>query len=78
MPGATSSSKIYNSKILVVLGNVNGVVVTNKASEDLGQMLGPEHVESRTVPGGHGFPVLGGIGVTKHILNFWGLMCGKR
>ena len=73
MPSAMLSSKIYNSKILVILGDADGIVVANEVSEDLGQMLGPEHVEFRTVPGGHGFPVPSRAEVIKHILEFWKL-----
>ncbi|KAL2046979.1 hypothetical protein N7G274_000997 [Stereocaulon virgatum] len=73
MPGAALPSKIYNSKILVILGDADGIVVAKEVSEDLEQMLGPEHVEFRTVPGGHGFPVPSHAEVIKHILEFWGL-----
>lgn len=54
VPGTMLSSKTYNSKILVTLRDADGIVVANGVSEDLGQILGPEHVEVRTVPGGHG------------------------
>lgn len=61
MPGATLSSKIHNSKLLVILGGTDGIVTANEVSEDLGPMLELEHVELRTVPGGHGFPVFSGV-----------------
>lgn len=73
MPGAALSSKIYNSKILVILGDADGIVVAKEVSEDLGELLGPEHVEFRTVPGGHGFPFPSRAEVIMHILEFWGL-----
>ena len=73
MPGATLSSKIYNSKILVVLDDVEGVVVAKAVSEDMGQMLGLQYMKFRQVPGGHGFSVLSGAKVIKHILDFWEL-----
>ena len=72
-PGAALSSKICNSKILVILGDADGIVVAKEVSEDVGQLLGPEHVEFRTVPGGHGFPVPSRAEVIKHILESWGL-----
>ena len=73
MPGATLSSKIYNSKILVILRDADRIVVAKGLSEDLGQMLGPEHMKFRRVPDGHGFSVLSGAEVIKHILDFWEL-----
>ena len=74
MPGSSLSCKIYNSKILVVFGDSDGVVVGKDVSEDLVQMLGgPEHVEFKTVPGGHGFPLPSSDEVVKHISDFWKL-----
>ena len=72
MPGATLSSKIYNSELLVILGDTNGVFMTDKVSEYLGRMLGPEHVEFGPVRGGHGFSVPSRAEV-KHSLEFGGL-----
>lgn len=76
-PGMQSSSqscKIYNSKILVIFGDADAVVVGKHVSEDLEQMLGgSEHVEFRTVAGGHGFPVPSSDEVVKHISDFWKL-----
>lgn len=66
-------SELYDSKILVILGDTDGVVIANELSEDLRQMLGEEHVEIKTVPGGHGFPVPSSEHVIKHIFEFWHL-----
>ena len=64
---------IYNSKILVIFGEDDEIVVAKHVSEDLQKLLGGlEHAEFYTVPGGHGFPVLPNCGeVLRHILNFW-------
>ena len=72
MPGATLSSKIYNSKIFVILGDTDGVFMTDEVSEYLGRMHGPEHVEFGPVPDGHDFSVPSRVEV-KHSLEFWGL-----
>ena len=72
-PTATLASKISNSKILVLLGDADRVIVANELHEDLGQMLGPEHVDFRTVPGDHEFPGPSSAEVIKHISEFWGL-----
>ena len=67
-------SKLHNSKILVVFGDSDGVVVGRHVSEDLKNMLGgSQHVEFRTVPGGHGFPVPSSKDVIKHISDFWNI-----
>ena len=68
------SQSIYNSKILVVFGDSDSVVVADQVSKDLEELLGgKDHVEFRTVPGGHGFPVPSCEDVVRHIVAFWGL-----
>ena len=67
-------SKLRNSKILVIFGDSDGIVVEKEVAEDIGQMLGtPEHVEFRTVPGSHGFPIPSCNEVVKHICSFWNI-----
>ncbi|MCJ1435565.1 hypothetical protein MMC27_004939 [Xylographa pallens] len=69
-----SSSKVHNSKILVIFGESDGIVVGKEVSEDLSQILGGhEHVVFKTVPGGHGFPVPSSEQVIGHICDFWKL-----
>ena len=72
-PASSLPSQVYNSKILVLLGEADGIVLVNEVSEDLKQILGPEHVEFRTIPGGHGFPVPHSEDVIEEISNFWKL-----
>ena len=72
-PTATLASKISNSKILVLLGNADRIIAANELHDDLGQMLGPEHVEFRTVSGDHEFPGPSSAVVIKHISDFWEL-----
>ena len=72
-PAATLSSKIHNSKILVIPGDADGIVVADGVSEDLGQILGPEEVELRTVAGGRVFLFPAALEVIKHILDLWDL-----
>ena len=65
-------SKLWNSKLLVIFGDDDGVVVADDVSKDLNQMLGgAEHLSIEIVPGGHGFPVPGCDEVVKHICRFW-------
>ena len=67
-------STLRNSKILVIFGDSDGVVAEKEVAEDIGQMLGtPEHVEFRTVPGSHGFPIPSCGEVVKHICSFWNI-----
>ena len=73
-PMSGRRSKLYNSKILVIFGDADGIVPEKEVSEDIGQLLGsPEHVEFKTVPGGHGFPVPSCDEVVKHIRSFWNI-----
>lgn len=73
-PMSGRRSKLYNSKILVIFGDADGIVAGKDVSEDISQLLGsPEHVEFKTVPGSHGFPVSSCDEVVKHICNFWSI-----
>ena len=72
-PASSLSSQAHNSKVLVLLGEADGIVLVNEVSEDLKQLLGPEHVEFRTIPGGHGFPVPHSDDVIEEISKFWKL-----
>ena len=68
------SSKLFNSQILVLFGDADGVAVKEDVYDDLLEMIGgPEHVHCKVVPGGHGFPVPSSDEVVKHISEFWGL-----
>ena len=51
-------SNLRNSKILVVFGDADDVVVAEDVSKDLGHLFGgPDHATFEVVAGGHGFPV---------------------
>ena len=66
------SCPLFNSKILVIFGQDDEVVVANHVGNDIKKMLGgPEYFESHLVLGGHGFPVVSSHEVLKHILHFW-------
>ena len=65
-------SRLQNSKLLVILGDSDDVVVVGDVSRDLYDLLGgPEHVDIKVVPGGHGFPVPSCDQVFEHIRQFW-------
>ena len=65
--------KLYDSKILVLLGDADEIVIPGEISEDLKKILSDKHVEIKTVSGGHGFPVPSCAEVIKHISTFWHL-----
>lgn len=66
--------RIQNSKILVIFGEEDDIVIGKEVSEDLIQIFGgEEHVEFKIVSGGHGFPVASCEEVVKHIAEFWKL-----
>ena len=65
-------SNLRNSKILVVFGDTDGVVVAEDVSKDLVHMFGgPDHITFEIVPGGHGFPVPSCDEVVECISRFW-------
>lgn len=67
-------SRLYDTKILVVFGDSDGIVIGDEVREELmGMMPQRERIVFRTVPGGHGFPIPSGEAVAKHILDFWKL-----
>ncbi|KAL8639312.1 MAG: hypothetical protein Q9228_003644 [Teloschistes exilis] len=67
-------SRRFDSKILVIFGDEDGLVVKEEVSADLLQMLGdPKHVDIRVVTGGHGFPMPSSDDVVKHIGIFMNL-----
>lgn len=66
--------KLYNSKILLIVGDQDTIVVGSEIAEDLKEVLGStEHMLLATVPGTHSFPVPSSKHVLGHIRNFWGL-----
>ena len=67
-------SDLRDSKILVVFGESDDIVLDEEVSQDLQQLLhGSEHLEIRMVPGTHGFPLSSSKDVVNHIREFWGL-----
>ncbi len=73
-PPSSHSSKLFGSKILVILGDADNIVPADEFTADLLEMLGDgNHVEFRVVAGGHGFPVQRCDEVAKYILDFWHL-----
>ena len=78
-PPLSHQSKLFNSKILVVFGDADGVVLAKEVSADLLDMIGDsEHVEVKVVAGDHGFPVPSCDEVAKHISDFCGFGLGSR
>ena len=72
--GSAPPSKLHNSKLLVIFGDADGVVVAKEVSEDLETLLGgKEHLVVKMVPGGHGFPVPSSEQIIQYISEFWNL-----
>ena len=73
-PSSSEPSKLCNSKMLVVFGDADDIVVAQDVSEDLIRMFGgQEHVKFKTVSDGHGFPVTCCEEVIGLISDFWKL-----
>ncbi len=71
---SSHSSKLFNSKILLLFGEADSIVRAEEVSADiLGIICDPERVEFKVLPGGHGFPVPSCDEVAKHISDFCGL-----
>ena len=68
----TANCKLRNSQILAIFGDSDGVIIPGETTEDLSKLL-PGHVQYRSVPGDHGFPIPSGKATLQHILDFWGL-----
>ena len=77
-PPLSHQSKLFSSKILVIFGDADNVVLAEEVSADLLHMIGDsEHVEFKVVTGDHGFPVPSCDEVAKHISDFCGFGSGN-
>lgn len=72
LPNPYGESRLRNSKMLVIFGDSDDVVVRDDVSKDLYHLL-EDHVEIRSVPGGHGFPVPSCDEVVRHVRDFWNI-----
>ena len=73
------SSKLFNSKLLTIFGDADGIVAQKDVVEDLTKMIGtPGHLICRVVPGGHGFPLPSSDIIITHLADFWGLEKQKQ
>ena len=65
-------SRLQDSKLLVILGDADDIVVVDDVSKDMNDLFGgPEHVDIKVVSGGHGFPVPNCDQVFEHIRQSW-------
>ena len=72
-PPSHQSSKLFDSKLLVMFGEDDSLVRAEELSTDILEIIGdPDYVEFKVVPGGHGFPVPSSVEVAKHITDFCG------
>ncbi|KAL8722837.1 MAG: hypothetical protein Q9225_000724 [Loekoesia sp. 1 TL-2023] len=66
-----SASRLVNSKLLVIFGDDDKIVVGKDVVADLSEISGgSEHVVFKYTSGGHGFPVPSSDDVVKHICQF--------
>lgn len=78
-PLSSHHCKLFNSKMLVIFGDADSIVLAEEVSADLLYIMGDsEHVEFKAVAGGHGFPVPSCDEVTNHILDFCGFRSRDR
>lgn len=70
-PPSSHKCKLFDSKILVVFGDADSIVVAKEVSADLLQIIGdPKRVEIKIVGGNHGFPVPSCDEVAEYISDF--------
>ena len=74
VPASQQRSKLFDSKLLVIAGESDGVVSGNEILSDLSKMMpDSSHLEFNYVPGGHGFLSTSSDETVEHILGFWKL-----
>lgn len=67
-----ADSKLRNSKLFVIFGDSDGIVVADDVLMDLERMLGGrKHLVHKIVRGGHGFPIFSCDEVVGHLCEFW-------
>ncbi|KAI1445805.1 Alpha/Beta hydrolase protein [Annulohypoxylon stygium] len=66
-----SNSGLHKSKLFVIFGRDDDVVVGEKTTEDILKLLPPSHLQVEYVPGGHGFPYPNSEKIAQTILSFW-------
>ena len=72
-PPSSHHSKLFNSKILVVLGDADSIILAEEVCTDLMFIIGDsKHVEFKVVAGNHGFPVPNCDEVANLISDFCG------
>ena len=61
---------LHKSKLLVLFGRHDDVVVGEETTEDILKLLPPHHLQVEYLPGGHGFPYPNSEKITQIILSF--------
>lgn len=65
------SQRLLESKVLLLLGKDDTVVIADEMSQDAEQALGPDAVDIRILDGGHELPVTDAEVVAQTIIEFW-------
>ncbi|KAL9114549.1 MAG: hypothetical protein Q9227_001630 [Pyrenula ochraceoflavens] len=65
--------RLSGSKLLIICGKDDTVVVSKDVREAVSGMLGDDRLVFREVEGTHSFPALNSGAVIKHFFEFWGI-----
>lgn len=67
-----TNNGLWKSKVLMILGSTDTVIIKNEVEEDAVECLGKGNLETVVIEGGHEIPMSEAKEVTKAILRFWG------
>lgn len=65
-------SALHKSKLLVLFGQDDDIVDGRETTEQILELLPPDHLQIAYIPGDHGFPYPNSEMITKALLSFWG------
>ncbi|KAI1352043.1 Alpha/Beta hydrolase protein [Xylaria sp. FL0043] len=64
-------SALHNSKLLVLFGQDDDIVDGKEITEQILELLPPDHLQIKYMPGDHGFPYPNSEMIAKTLLSFW-------
>ncbi|KAI1262205.1 Alpha/Beta hydrolase protein [Xylariaceae sp. FL1019] len=66
-----SDCPLHNSNLLVLFGEDDVDVVGTETTEQILELLPPDHLQTQYIPGDHGFPYPNSEMITKILVSFW-------
>ncbi|KAH9905363.1 Alpha/Beta hydrolase protein [Xylariomycetidae sp. FL2044] len=66
-----AESPLYNSRLLLLFGKDDNIVVGKETLEDILRVLPESHIQVEYLPGGHGFPYPNSGKIVQTIQSFW-------